>query len=304
MNDPLTWSPSNFITAESFGDGLKKIARSGSYIVAFGGDSIEFFYDAANPTGSPLSVYQGATKRIGYLGGLASIGDALFFVGKASGGTPTLYKIEGLKVTAVTDFTQSRSFQVNFDDALTFAAGNFVFLNGHTVYVWRTFTDDYLPICYDLDTELFISLSFQDLDCDLLQSTSFTFDGGGTSSLFCRQDDNKVYFYDSTVYQDDGVNYTVMLQTNNEDFDSRRNKFASRALIHADQTSSDSNVQINWTVDDYQTFTTARSVNLNDVYPATHALGLFRKIAFKLEYTDNFPMRFIGVELDYNIGNQ
>ena len=302
LNDPATWSASNFITAESFGDGLKRIARSGSYIVAFGTDSVEWFYDAANPTGSPLSVYPGATKRVGLLGGVAAVGDTLYFVGKTPQAAASLYKIEGLKLQQVADFTQSRQFGTNYKDSFANATGNFISYNGHTVYVWWSATDDAFPICYDLDTNLFVSLDFKQGDLDLIQSTSIPFEAGYYSSAFCRTDDNRVYYFDPSTYQDDGTNFTAYLQTKNEDFDTRRLKFGSRALLNCDQTNSTSNCQLSWTVDDYKTWSTARDVDLESVYPATHAIGQFRKIAFKLTYTDNFPMRFHAIELDYNLG--
>lgn len=304
LNDPLTWNASNFISAESYGDGLRKIARSGAYIVAFGSDSIEFFYDAANPTGSPLSVYQGATKRIGYLGGLAQIGDSLYFVGKTANGAPSLYKIEGLKITPVVDFSQARNWQSNQSDSFNVSTGNFLSLNGHTIYVWHSIANDGNPICFDIDTGLFVSISFKGGDFDSLQTASLRFAGlqGGVSSLLCRELDPRVYYYAPGFYQDDGVNYTVLLQTNNLDFGSRRNKFGGRFLLHADQTETASFANVSFSTDDYQTFSTPRAINLADQYPAIWGIGLFRKLATRLTYSDNFPMRFIMGELDYNIG--
>ena len=302
LNDPATWGASNFITAESFGDGLKRIARSGPYIVAFGTDSIEWFYDAANPTGSPLSVYTGATKRVGLLGGVAAVGDTLYFVGKTPQAAASLYKIEGLKLEQVADFTMSRQFGTNYRDSFEQATGNFVSYNGHTVYVWWSATDDAFPICYDLDTKMFVSLDFKQGDLDIIQSTSIPFEAGYYSSAFCRTADSRVYYFDPSVYQDDLVDFTAYLQTKNEDFGTRRLKFGSRALLNCDQTDASSNCQLSWTVDDYKTWSTTRTVDLESVYPASHALGQFRKIAFKLTYTDNFPMRFNAIELDYNLG--
>lgn len=304
LNDPTTWGASNFITAESYGDALVRIARSSSYIVAFGTDSIEWFYDAANPTGSPLSVYTGATQRVGFLGGLAAVGDTLYFVGKATNQSTSLYKITGLKLERIADFTINRKLQGNFATSFEFATGNFIILNGHTVYVWWSASNDSFPICYDLDTGLFISVDFKQGDYDLIQTTAVPFSASQYSSLFCRTGDNLVYYYDATVYRDDGVDFTCFLQTKNNDFDTRRLKFGSRVLLSCDQTDSTSNCQLSWTVDDYKTWSAVRNIDLENVYPATFALGQFRKIAFKLEYTDNFPMRFSALELDYNQGGQ
>lgn len=314
LNDPTTWNASNFISAESYGDRLSRIARSGSYIVAFGTNSIEWFYDAANPTGSPLSVYQGATRRVGILGGLAQNGDDLYFLGKSEGSPVALYKINGLKLSLVADFTGQR--ELNTLVTAGFSGGNnrssngcLVSMNGHTLYVfggWNVGSpgSSQLTYYYDLSAETFGQLSFKDDNTLQMGSSTFSnFLGTNQSHMFNLKGSDRVYVIDPSKYQDDGVNYTVTIQTENQDFDSRRMKFGSRALVYADQPNSDSNLLFSWSVDDYKTFSPARAINLNDVYTSTWALGQFRKIGFKLQYSDNFPMRLENLELDYLIGN-
>lgn len=69
IEDPTTWSALNYISAEIEPDGLVAIEKSLNYLVAFGQWTTEFFYDAGNATGSPLS----------------SVPNAFFTVGCASG---------------------------------------------------------------------------------------------------------------------------------------------------------------------------------------------------------------------------
>lgn len=314
LNDPMTWNPSNFITAESYGDKLVRIARAGSYIVAFGTNSIEWFYDAANPTGSPLSVYPGATRRVGYLGGLAYNGDVLYFIGREEDGAVSLYRISGLKLEKVTDFLASREF-TNFFTSTT-AKGNFITLNGHTLYVISGEVPDpqtSKTIYYDLDSKAFGQLGFQDSDVfQIRQVATYKLNGRFNDeyvNMFCitglAGDPRRVYAYSPWFSQDDGVNYTVTLRTENQDFDSRRNKFGARALIHCDRplgATLASNGTLKWSVDDYRTVPNSVDVNLNDEFPCVHALGQFRRIAFQVEYTDAYPIRFNGIEFDYQIG--
>lgn len=305
LNDPLTWSASNFITAENYGDRLIRIARSGSYIVAFGTDSIEWFYDAANPTGSPLSVYQGATQRVGFKGGFAANGDDLYFVGSTANGVETLYRINALKMEPIVEFTMSRDLREGF--LVVPSSGAVLTMNGHNIYVLGDTTGGVITphpaIVYDLDTKKFVNFGFKNTGVFRVRgSAPFTLNSQLTASFFYIYNDARLYAVSPTTYQDDGTNYPVVIQTANDDFDTRRNKFGARVLVHADQPSADSSITLSWTVDDYKTYSTARTINLNDVYPSTWAIGLFRKIAFKLEYSDNFPMRFESLELDYNTG--
>ena len=59
LNDPTVWSPSNFLAADSYPDNIARIARVGPYIIALGSESIQYFYNAANPTVTPLGAHVG-----------------------------------------------------------------------------------------------------------------------------------------------------------------------------------------------------------------------------------------------------
>lgn len=313
LNDPTTWGASNFITAESFGDGLVRIARAGTYIVAFGTSSIEWFYDAANPTGSPLSVYTGSVRRVGYLGGLAANGDDLYFVGKAENGAIALYKITGLKLEKITDFSISRELIKYYTSRQLM--GNFLTLNGHSLYtvtVWSVEGGQFYTIYYDLETGFFGQLDFGQDDGFVLRQVATLrltgFESLEAVNMFCKfsgTNMDRLYGYSSQFSQDDGVNYTVRLRTQNYDFDTRRYKFGSRVFIHCDQPLGApvvSNATLTWTTNDYRSPGGTRTVNIRDEFPTVHALGAFRRIAFTLTYTDQYPCRFSGLEIDYNIG--
>jgi hypothetical protein len=79
-------------------------------------------------------------------------------------------------------------------------------------------------------------------------------------------------------------------------------KFTSRLLFGTDLTSSTSLLNISWSDDDLNTFTSSRTVDLSKTYVPLWACGSFRKRAFKFTYADNFPMRWRSVEIDYNQG--
>lgn len=313
LNDPHTWSPSNFISAENYSDRLFRIKRSGSYIVAFGSNSIEWFYDAANPTGSPLSVYPGATQKVGYVGGLATKGDTLYFVGTSNTGEYSLYSITGLKLQRISDFTFSRAVQ--HQGNTTFARteigyGTITIMNGHSIYNFSQLYEQ--TISYDLDSGLFTYLQFKGgLDMEIHSATVIPLISDHSSgltdvlryySLFARSTENKIYVIQPQLYQDDGVNYTVTLQTSNYDFGTHRLKFGSRVALVCDQTSADSWCQVSYSTDDFQTFKTHSPINLSETYTPAFRLGAFRKVAFKVTYTDNFPMRFNNIEMDFDLG--
>jgi hypothetical protein len=319
LNDPTTWSASNFLAVDSYADTVLRLARVGPYIVAFGGESIQYFYDAANPTGTPLGVNTGATKRIGYLGGLASIGDDILFIGSANQSNPTLYRMSGLKVEALASFPFSRFWvtQGTKYDISVAPSGSILDLNGHNVYYVRTpstpfpvgssvpnplIGDSYI---YDLDSSIWSKLGYKALDYYLIMSTTTYASAIGVAKMTYVNilGDSTIHRFNPAIYQDDGVNFEVKFRTRMLDFGTRRKKFGSRFLVAGDQTSSSSLAQFSWSDDDYKTTSTPRSVDMQYSYQQLYALGSFYARSFTMTYSDNFPMRWQTLELDYDQGD-
>jgi len=75
-----------------------------------------------------------------------------------------------------------------------------------------------------------------------------------------------------------------------------------RLSIVGDRPSSSSNISVQWSDDDYETFNTARTINLKQDLASTGQLGWFRQRIFKFTYSDNYPMRIQDIEVDINKG--
>lgn len=311
LNNPASWTAGNFIGADMYPDKLLAIARNGVYIVAFGQYSLQFYYDAANSTGTPLALQNTTSPQIGFLGGLATIGDTLMFAGQLRGGPPSIYRMDGLKVVDVGNNSVSREM-ATFSGGITKWFGHVLNYQGHKIYTCTVTllsgapADPY-PFTYalDIDTGQWFQLTWQGSAVfDLYTSTTAKWRNGFTSILVFWTGGASVNLYSSNlnVYQDAGVNFDVQFTTKNYDFGTRRIKFGTRLLVNADQPPSTSNVLISWSDDDYQTFNSPRTVNLANSYTQLYSLGSFRRRAYKVTYTDNFPMRFVSLEKDYSIG--
>ena len=64
-DDPTSWPTDGFISAEFEPDTGVYLGKALNYVVAFGQWTTELFWDAANPTGSPLSPVQNGVLLIG-----------------------------------------------------------------------------------------------------------------------------------------------------------------------------------------------------------------------------------------------
>lgn len=324
LNDPTTWSASQFLASDSYPDIILRLARVGPYLVSLGAESVQYFYDAANPTGTPLAANVGATKRVGYLGGLASFGDDLLFIGSANQGPPMAYRMSGLKLEPQPSypFTRMWNTQNSLYSSITPAPdGSILNLNGHTCYFVRTQSTAYavpdvppnVPVgdtyFLDLDTGYWTKIGYQATEFFLIKqassfSTVITGGAGLPKMTYCiTLGGATVQRFSPTIYRDVGVNFEVKFRTKPLDFGTYRVKFGARLLVQGDQTTALSNTFISWSDDDYQTTSTPRAVNMQFAYQQLYALGSFRRRSFTLTYSDNFPMRWKMLELDYDQGS-
>lgn len=311
-NNPTSWNASEFITAEAYPDRITALIRHGVYIVALGSSSVEFFYDAGNPTGTPLAKQSSTTPRIGYMGGLTTYGDNIYFIGIPANGNPTVCEISGLKVSPIGNATIERQIEGtapnNTGDGVSDFPGHIFTINGHAVYVWKG--NNLKTYGLDLTTKLWIRLQTHLSNSPGFNARASTYvdvPPAGVKpftliSFGNTVNTNLLYAFRETVYQDNGVNFTVQFVSRNLDFGTRRVKFGSRVLLQCDQTPTTSLCFLSWSDDDYQTYSTPRSIDVSHVYPHLYALGQFRKRAWKITYSDNFPMRWQHLELDYSQG--
>lgn len=99
LGAPLSWTSTSFLTASISPDKGRGLAKYKNQVVAFGTNSVEFFYNAANPTGSPLArTEQAAITGIGCIDAktIVEMQDTIYWV---SGGSATngVYKLENFK---------------------------------------------------------------------------------------------------------------------------------------------------------------------------------------------------------------
>lgn len=107
INDPANWNALNFLTAERKQDTGLFLTSHRDHLVAVGTASIEFFYDAANPVGSPLRRRQDVFYNIGGydISSWCNTGDEVYFLGSPQGGTPAVYQIKDFRAEQVSPST-------------------------------------------------------------------------------------------------------------------------------------------------------------------------------------------------------
>lgn len=296
LNDPLLYTAGNFISSEMFPDRVTAVVKQNNYILVFGSDSIEYYWDAANPSGTPLQRNDTPIKLTGLRGGIAQLSNKVYFVGDNDRSQPSVFVMEDFKITEVSDECIRRFLTANASQTLT---GSMVSIDGHDFYVLYNGTATY---ALELETNLWVKWSFGSLSYFDIQMFILANTGASYRSFFIRNGVAKLYEFLPTLYQDEGISITTQGVLDNEEFDTFNQKFMSHLTVWADRTTGSNTLLIQWSDDDYQTFNTGVVLELNQEDPDIRRLGRFRRRAFKFTHTDNQPLRIKAIEVDINIG--
>ena len=147
LNNFTSWNPLNFITANAEADGAIALVRQLNYVVAFKEYSTEFFYDAGNATGSPLSKVLNALLEIGCAtaGSISFSDNSIYYMGVSRQKGRAIYKMEGYTPKYISNPFIDRI--LNGDD-LAEVFSFIVKSNGHFFYVLTLVTSG-LTLVFD-----------------------------------------------------------------------------------------------------------------------------------------------------------
>jgi len=134
INDCLTWSALNFLQCQMEPDNGVYLTRLLNFIVAFGTYTTEFFYDAGNATGSPLSPYTSSMLNIGCAVATSVVqsNNQIFFIGVSKQKGRSVYALTGTTPEIIS--TASIERLLNADDLAAISSFS-VKISGHNFYV-------------------------------------------------------------------------------------------------------------------------------------------------------------------------
>lgn len=303
LEDPTTWNPSDFITAEMFPDGLKALARQNNMIMALGDVSCEFFFDAANPTGSPLSKVDQAVLQVGAVSCKSVLHQETYVTWVVNGATGGFYinKLEG-----VTDAKKISSEPIERLLNKEADAGTLEDVRMHAIRIRGHFLALVsLPtanrtLVYDYEEDMWSEWE------DVVQNTQFPVSyitQQSDKGVFLHPTNGTLYQFNQEVYQDNGVNFTMSIVTALIDFDTNKRKLINRFELFADKQDSSSILSVEYSDDDYQTWSVPRNIDLNAYRFVLWALGSSRRRAWRLKNTANTDCRLAGIELEVLLGD-
>jgi hypothetical protein len=299
LNSITSWTAAGTINANIYPDKGVGCVRWKQYIIGFGAESMEFFYNAGNATGSPLTRIAHMAKRIGAVSAdaITSISDNIFFCGSTPQGGLSIYQYDG---------EVSRISPPELDAVLLLAGASNIKLTAY-----RDFGLSFIIVkAGTTQYEYCIEEKFWSVRLSHLGFCRFAALSTGTSQVSYAVSElvtsGKVYTINpaSRVFQDDSQTYTARMQLLAIDPGNGRFVAYEQAEVVADVESSTSALTLVWSDDDYVTYSTGRSLDLSTNVPRTHRLGGTDKPrAFALVHSSNTPMRVSELRLRVDIGS-
>ncbi len=296
LNTLATWSAANFITKSIRQDIANGLARFNNQILAFGDETVEVFTNAGNPTGSPLGRVQSLANRIGLASPLTLVsqnvyyaiaGQHLYFVGRRAGGDASVcvfayngQTYEKVSTPFIDKILEQRGtfniYKVGFGgkEAIALNLTN----NTTNTQQWLMFFPDW--------KEWFewTSTVFTPINC-------------GQWFLGAPGVPNKAYtvsYTDNWLDDTTAVTATHQFKIPSSSNDRKRMPWAGVVcdkLSAGSSTSAGSVVSIAFSDNDYQSFGSARNIDMRVSKTQIYRCGSYFDRAVRITHTGNAPFR-------------
>lgn len=296
--DPNTWQASSFIDAEMFPDNLVALAKVQNYIAAVGVQSIEWFYDNANSTGSPLQRNAPAVSQFGCPAALTvnQTEKELILVGQTGNGGRTVWVLDGFQPTEIANEPVREALDLEGTN-ISLASANTIQCAGHKWYILNLFGNQRTFI-YDFEEKMWHEWSTG--TGTSVFNWKFAADSGNGAPVFLGYTNGQTASLNPVNYTDLGSTINCTVLTSKLDFDTVKRKRIYRLSLAADSPEGPTStpMTISWTDDDYNTYTPEKTLMIGSGYSTITQLGYMRRRAFKFVYQQPWPLRMESFELD------
>ena len=287
----------SFQSSEMFPDDLEAIARQKDQFIALGKFSTEFYYDNANPVGSPLQRIDQNALQIGLVtkNSLCQAEDVIVWCSAARDGGYTIWRLDDLnKLNKIS--TEPLDRLLDAEGSSISSCTSFMFRAfGHLVYGINLSSAN-RTLMYDTEENMWFE--WADTAGNKFNCSDATEKNG---TVYLQDASNgRIYTLSASTFRDNGVDFTVTLQTSAYDFDISDRKFQPVLDVYGDSTTG--NLAVSVSDNDYSSFITARNIDMSAMYKRLTRLGSFFKRAFKFTYTDNYALRLEGFQVKIKMG--
>lgn len=298
LNTVTGWTATSFGSANSYPDKGIGCVRHRQFIMCFGTETVEFFYNAGL-TPFPLAKSQNMTQKVGCVSAdaIAQIADTTFWCGSSPQGGLSIFQYDAgisristpeidtnlilagsSNITLTTCRFYGRSFVV-----VVASSATFVYCMEEKIWTeWNSSAAPWYKI---------VGLSVGGT------MTNYSISKTLTGGIIYAQSPS------SLTFQDAGVTYTATMQLDSMDMGTGARKGWESLRIIGDVQASTSNIELSYSDDDYNTTTVWGNLDLSTNLPVARRLGSSRRRSWILNHSTNTPMRIKALEIQASIGN-
>lgn len=257
-------------------------------------------------------------------------GERIVFLSHNVEGKVAVHLLQNFELTKLSDITIDKYLNQRWDDAVVrYPMLSSCALNNKTLifltvrnYLSSSLTEKYTTFVCDLDTPG--SWMEWTTDSNIVTGGAFEAVSGAAISpgagltrqwpmaSAVQMSDGKVYTLIEEQYRDKDSsstnrNITCEIQTPRWYGNERSSglwKYMSQLYVIGDKQSSAGNISVSFSDDDYNTFSTAETLDLSNYESSLNGLGAFKNRAFRLTYTDNTALRLQHMEAEVRTGYQ
>lgn len=299
LNSITSWTAGNFIQGTITTAPATGIFKHRNKIVLFKKDGIEFFYNAGNAAGSPLSSDPQLASNIGapYAAAITKAGDTIYWIGPDR----CLWRLNGFSPEKIVAEGNILGGTTNSGPNISFRHLEACYINGLlAIHVNSSGSDRSYDRMYFPELNIWANQNFTD---QIYLGGEF-----GTPVVVTAKTANNGNAFQwggatTAVFQDNAVAYTMTVQVAT-DMGTNFVKRVREIRVEADNQST-GNLAVSYSDDDGATFSTPRNISMATQRKRLTRLGKFEgSRLWKFEHSDNTACRLKSFEIDYETGTR
>lgn len=330
LDDATTFSAGAVVNAEREEDGGVYLGKHHDHVAAFNERTLEFFFDNANPSNSPLTRRSDVSHNIGCADGYSvwEDGDITVFMGTDTNGGIGIYVLENFRPRKIsnTSIDTLLSQAITRDAYLDFGSG--ISAQGHRFYTITlhyvstdivpetTFVYDFSSkLWYEWNTEISGLTNFPVMDTTIRAGQGVRYTEGIMSNgdlflvnnTYAAQDTIGGAVYVDTGYVDtgyftdtsaSGTAFTLKARTGQLDGDTNNNKIMDRVRPLMDATETSQTLTVAHSDNNNVSFTSLGTIDTAEQDDEITQCGMFRKRNLEVQYSGNEQVWLEGLDAD------
>lgn len=299
VDDPTTWNASKVIVPNVTNGVGRGLAKLGIYIVAFTSRGYQSFYDAANTSGSVLTAIPEGSGAVGCAAqsSIAYEEDRIVWVSDSATGGYSVAEMRSISTPRTISTPGIDRILRAEGTSISSAVGNLIRIAGHLFYVLKL-AGQSRTLVYDITAELWYE--WQNTSSSTFDLVSFA--QHNNTLVGQHVSDGRIHTLSESTYQDNGSNFTVFGRFRPMDFDDEKYKFMRSAELVGDRQTTSTPVSLQYSDDDFQTLSTARTLDVGYEGPRGMNLGRFKRRSWQMSYAGSNPLRLESLQLRFRLG--